>query len=261
MSTLIKPFNLDQARGMVLGMALGSVRGGSPEQQARGQWGAAASQALCMAQMLRSANGWDPEDVMRRFVNWRDFGYLSSTRVCFGLDETVAKAIERFQATGNPYGGVETSVDGGAIARLASVVVAYGGRVESASAVARLQARLTHGDAQSQAASAVVAEFMVTGESAVLTAVDTAPQNPSTVEDVLNAAIWALGVGDDFATTLDAACALGGVTELVGAVAGQLAGRRYGYSGLPADWLARLHDHDKILGIADDLHAMRPIDV
>ncbi|KMW59331.1 ADP-ribosylglycohydrolase [Candidatus Rhodobacter oscarellae] len=261
MSTLIKPFSQDQARGMLIGMAMGAAMGNARYGLAPGQWTGVATQALCMGQMLRSANGWDAEDVMKRFVNWRDHGYLSPTRMCFDLDPGMGAALERFEATRNPYQGVPESRDGKAIARLAAVVIAYAGRVESAVAVAGLQARLTHGDPDSARASAAVAEFMVTGESSTLSAVEAPPQAPVAVGDVLRAAIWALGAGNSLEEVLQKATGLGGDADVVGAVAGQLAGRRHGYGGVPSAWRKLLHDHDKILGIADDLHAMRPVDV
>ena len=58
-----------------------------------------------------------------------------------------------------------------------------------------------------------------------------------------------------------AAVNLGGDSEAVGAVAGQIAGRKFGYDAIPGPWRAILHDHDKLLSLADDLYAMRPIDV
>jgi len=77
----------------------------------------------------------------------------------------------------------------------------------------------------------------------------------------MQAAVWALGQGNSFRDVLLAAVNLGGDADTVGAVVGQMAGRLYGYEGIPQAWREVLYDHDKILQIADDLYVMRPVDV
>lgn len=278
-----KPFTEDQAHGMLIGLAVGDalgtsvealprgsfepvtgIAGGGPFDLKPGQWTDDTSMAMCLAQMLRSANGWDAEDAMKRFLNWRNHGYLSSTRVCFGMGRQTAEALERFVKTGNPYAGAsepEKSGNGG-IMRLAPVVLAYGARVESAQAVAQLQSRLTHASPLCQRAAANLAQFMVTGEQGLLPRPNEPPEEVTGyVVHTLHAAYWALTQGDTFRDVLLAAVNLGGDADTVGAVTGQLAGRIYGYAGIPEEWRAVLHDHDKILVAADDLYAMRPIDV
>lgn len=278
-----KLFSLDQARGMLIGLAVGDALGTTLEFTARsqvqpisdmvgggpfglepGQWTDDTSMALCLAQMLRSANGWDAEDAMKRFVNWRDFGYLSSTGTCFDIGNQTSAALDRYLATGNPYAGPEDDAQSGngGIMRLAPVVLAYGQRAESAVAVARLQSRLTHASPTCQRAASVMAEFMVTGDRGLLPNMPEPPTVASGyVIHTLQAAVWALGQGETFRDVLLAAVNLGGDADTVGAVVGQLAGRIYGYEGIPQDWRDRLHDHNKILTAADDLYALKPIDV
>jgi ADP-ribosyl-[dinitrogen reductase] hydrolase len=214
--------------------------------------------------MLRSANGWDAEDAMKRFINWRDHGYLSSTRVCFGMGTQTAEALRRFESNGFPYAGsVENDQSGnGGIMRLAPVVLAYGASKDSAMAVAQLQSRLTHASPLCQRAAANVAQFMVTGDLSLLPKPDAPPEESSGyVVHTLHAAFWALSQGKTFRDAVLAGVNLGGDADTVGAVVGQLAGRIHGYSGIPEDWRARLHDHDKIKTAAEDLYALRPIDV
>ena len=278
-----KPFSEDQAHGMLIGLAVGDALGMAVAGQARGcfapvtglgaggpaeprtaQWSGAVSMALCLAQMLRSANGWDAEDAMKRFINWRDYGYLSSTRVCFDIGNQTATALRRFEQTGNPYAGpVENEASGnGGIMRLAPVVLAYGASKESAMAAAQLQSRLTHASPLCQRAAANMAEFMVTGDIGLLPRPEAPPDEASGyVVHTLHAAFWALTQGETFRDVLLAAVNLGGDADTVGAVTGQLAGRIYGYEGIPAEWRAKLYDHDKILTAADDLYVIRPIDV
>ena len=262
------------AVGDALGTTLGSstrgaftpiadLVGGGPFDLEPGQWAGATSTAMCLAQMLRSANGWDADDAMKRFLNWRDHGYLSSTRVCFDLGAQTAEALRVFEQTSNPYAGpseAEKNGNGG-IMRLAPVVLAYGSIKESAMAVAQLQSRLTHGSPLCQRAAANLTEFMVTGDRALLPTPDAPPTEASGyVMHTLHAAFWAMTQGDTFRDVLLAAVNLGGDAGKVGAVVGQLAGRIYGYCDIPEAWRTRLYDHMKIRTAADDLYAMRPID-
>ncbi len=278
-----KPFTLDEARGMLIGLAVGDALGvaltgvpraqvqpidrpvgGGPFDLGPGKWTGATSTALCLAQMLRSANGWDAEDAMRRFVNWRDFGYLSSDRAPFGVAAQTGAALDRFLAEGRPYAGsMEAAQSGnGGIVRLAPVVLAYGARIESAQAVAQLQSRLTHASPRCQRVAANMAQVMTSGDFSVLPQPEGPPAEVTDdVMDTIQAAYWALGRGESFRDVALAAVNLGGDAPAAGAVAGQLAGRIHGYSGIPQAWRAMLHDHDKLLRAADDLHALRPIDI
>ncbi len=278
-----KPFTLDQARGMFIGLAVGDALGttlefvpraqvtpisdmvgGGPFNLRPGQWTDDTSMAFCLAQMLRSANGWDAQDAMRRFVNWRDFGYLSSTGTCFDIGTQTSAALDRFLADGNPYAGPvdEAQSGNGGIMRLAPVVLAYGARAESAQAVAQLQSRLTHASPLCQRVAANMAQFMTMGDTSILPRPEAPPEEATGyVMHTIHAAYWALTQGDNFRDVLLAAVNLGGDSDTVGAVTGQLAGRIFGYDGIPQGWRDVLHDHDKLLRAADDLHALRPIDV
>lgn len=278
-----KPFTLDQARGMLIGLAVGDALGTTLEFQTRGsfepitdivgggpfdlkpgQWTDDTSMALCLAQTLRSANGWDAEDAMRRFVNWRDFGYLSATGTCFDIGVQTSAALDAYLATGNPYSGPteEAKSGNGGIMRLAPVVLAYGAKVESAQAVAQLQSRLTHASPLCQRVAANMAQFMTTGDVSILPRPEGPPEEASGyVMHTIHAAYWALTQGDNFRDVLLAAVNLGGDADTVGAVVGQLAGRIYGYNGIPQGWRDVLWDHDKLISAADDLYALRPIDV
>ena len=278
-----KPFSQDQARGMLIGLAVGDALGttlefkprgsftpiddmvgGGPFNLKPGQWTDDTSMAMCLAQMLRSANGWDADDAMRRFVNWRDHGYLSSTGICFDIGNQTTAALDAYLASRNPYSGPteEAQSGNGGIMRLAPVVLAYGADVKSAQAVAQLQSRLTHGSPICLRGAANLAQFLVTGDLGLLPRPAAPPEEASGyIVHTLHAAFWSMTQGDTFRDVLLAAVNLGGDADTVGAVAGQLAGRIYGYEGIPEAWRARLWEHDKILTAADDLYALRPIDL
>ena len=89
---------LNQFKGALLGLAAGDavgttleftvpgtflpiddMIGGGPFYLNPGEWTDDTSMALCMAESLVIRRGFRPADIMRRFIRWRDEGYLSST--------------------------------------------------------------------------------------------------------------------------------------------------------------------------------------
>ena len=106
----------DRFRGCLLGLAAGDALGttlefkspgtfepiddmigGGPFGLRAGQWTDDTSMALCLATSLIECGGFDAMDQMRRYVRWRDEGYLSSTGYCFDIGNTVSGALDRFR--------------------------------------------------------------------------------------------------------------------------------------------------------------------
>ena len=75
------------------------------------------------------------DDVMRRLINWRNFGYMSSNKQADMSDQTAA-ALDRFEADGNPYAGAKEDNGAGSdgLVRIAPAVIAYAAKIESAAA-------------------------------------------------------------------------------------------------------------------------------
>lgn len=275
-----KSFTRNAARGMFIGLAVGDavgttlefrprgsfepltdMVGGGPFQLQAGQWTDDTSMALCLAHSLLHAGGWDPADAMRRFVNWRDHGYMSSTGSCFDIGNQTSAALDRFLATGDPYAGpVDNGQSGnGGIMRLAPVVLAYGADVDAAVRVARQSSRLTHASPLCLDAAERMARFLVSGDKAALPQPDTPPQVASGfVVHTDAAAHWAIAQGGTFEDMILRAVNLGEDADTVGAVTGQLAGRLLGYDAIPAHWRAALWDHDALLALSDALYDLHP---
>ena len=117
-------FTLDQAQGMLLGLAVGDAVGTTVEFKARGtfppvtdmvgggpfhlqpgEWTDDTSMALCLADSLIAKRGWDPGDCMNRFVDWRDGGVNSVTGSCFDIGNTTSNALDRYLRDGDAYAG------------------------------------------------------------------------------------------------------------------------------------------------------------
>jgi ADP-ribosyl-[dinitrogen reductase] hydrolase len=73
------------------------------------------------------------------------------------------------------------------------------------------------------------------------------------VVHTLGAALWAVDTTESFAAALLKAVNLGDDADSVGAVAGQLAGARYGLSAIPTNWLNALILRETIENIGQTL--------
>ncbi len=275
-----KPFDLDAARGMLIGLAVGdafgttvefSLRGsfpdvtdmvgGGPFDLVAGQWTDDTSMALCLADSLLAHRGWDPADCMRRFVNWRDHGYNSVTGACFDIGLQTSTALDRFVQNGDPYAGpVDDRQSGnGGIMRLAASVIAYGADAQNARDHAMAQSRTTHASQSCLTAAVEMTNMLLLGDPQTWPKPARPPAEASGyVVHSMHAALWAMAQSTDFETAVLKAVNLGGDADTVGAIVGQLAGRVYGYSGIPQDWRARLAWHDIIRAKADALWQLSP---
>ena len=74
------------------------------------------------------------------------------------------------------------------------------------------------------------------------------------VVDTLEAAIWCLLNTNDYETCVLKAVNLGSDTDTVGAVAGGLAGLKYGYKSIPKEWKGTIVKKDYIEKLCDDLY-------
>lgn len=134
------------------------MTGGGPFHLKPGQWTDDTSMALCLAESLVECRGFDPDDQMKRYIEWWRHGHLSSTGKCFDIGNTTQRALEEYEkrlAT-NPvpsediddmaYCGSthEKSAGNGSLMRLAPVVLYFANDPENAISYAALSSRTTH---------------------------------------------------------------------------------------------------------------------
>jgi ADP-ribosyl-[dinitrogen reductase] hydrolase len=279
---------MDRFRGCLLGLAAGDAVGTAVEFQPRGsfapltdmvgggpfglrpgQWTDDTSMALCLAASLVDSDGFDPEDQARRYLRWRDQGYMSSNGTCFDIGSTVSGALSRFEASGDPFAGSDhpRSAGNGCIMRLAPVPMFYAADRAAAVHYAAESARTTHGaaeclDACRLLSSMLCAAFEGEGKESVVRGHDDLPltepkiaaiangayldkpagdiRGSGYVVECLEAALWCFCHTDSFEAAVLAAANLGDDADTTAAVCGQLAGAFYGIDGIPARWLNRL---------------------
>ncbi|MFG6208208.1 ADP-ribosylglycohydrolase family protein [Pseudomonas retamae] len=302
------PSLADRYRGALLGLACGDavgttvefkprgsfqpltdMVGGGPFHLEPGQWTDDTSMALCLAESLLIKNGFDAVDQMGRYLNWWQWGYLSSTGECFDIGTTVSLALAKYQQTADPFAGSTDpySAGNGSLMRLAPVVLFYFPDVQQIQTFAADSSRTTHAAPEAveccQLLACLIANALAGASKAELRRLSSASFSQPKVAAIargnylslseadikgsgysvqsLEAALWCFQRTDSFAAAILQAANLGDDADTTAAITGQLAGAYYGAQGIPAYWLARLHDGAEITAIADRLLAasrMRP---
>jgi ADP-ribosyl-[dinitrogen reductase] hydrolase len=266
--------------------------GGGPFRLKVGEWTDDTSMALCLAASLVQQGEFDPADQMRRYLRWRDSGYMSSNGRCFDIGGTVSDALQRFARTGNPFSGSTAAnmAGNGSLMRLAPIPMAFAHDAQLAVSRAADMSRTTHGAAQAVDAcryycalmvgaltGATKAELLGPGFEPVAGLWDAAPLVPAIdaiargsflhreppqirgtgyVVESLEAALWAFSRGSDFESCVLLAVNLGDDADTTGAICGQLAGAYYGVDGIPPRWRARLVDAKMIEELAEGLYGL-----
>lgn len=243
--------------------------GGGPFRLPAGTWTDDTSMALALAESLIACGGLDAEDLMRRFVSWWRRGEYSPTGECFDIGITTRQALAHFEQTGDPIAGSRDreKAGNGSLMRLAPIAL-HGLRAGAPAmrSAARLQSVTTHGAEQCLDACeawAVLLLEIITGASfdealAVAAQLDLNEpvkgvmaggwrdksrdgiRSSGYVAHSLEAALWCNAEGDDFRSVVLMAANLGEDADTTAAIAGQLAGARFGIDGIPPDWLAKL---------------------
>lgn len=258
--------------------------GGGPFRLRAGQWTDDTSMALCLAESLLADPGLDELDLMRRFRRWKEQGENSATGHCFDIGITTRAALDRFARTGNPIAGdtAPEAAGNGSIMRLAPVAVRHWPDPARARDLAERQSRSTHGAAESVAACALLADILCRAIAEGPAAAFPAEGNPvrgwppriqaiaqgswrglrmsqlrssGYVVHTLTAALWCATTAPDFERAVLMAANLGEDADTVAAVTGQIAGAMHGASGIPPQWLSRLHDGARLHALGAALHA------
>lgn len=286
----------DRALGALIGLAVGDavgttlefkqrdsyprltdMVGGGPFSLKPGQWTDDTSMALALADSLLAEDGFDPADLMRRFVAWREEGAYSCTGNCFDIGITVSSALSRWQRSGDPIAGSTepNSAGNGSLMRLSPVAIRHWQDRETLRQIAALQSRTTHGAPEAVSACIAYAELVadaIAGQPRHAVLAPRQADHAGKIAEImggswrgamrhdigssgyvahsLEAALWSIGRTSDFRSAVLTAANLGGDADTTAAIAGQLAGALYGASGIPEEWLAKLAWREDIEQVA-----------
>lgn len=259
--------------------------GGGPFRLEAGEWTDDTSMALCLAESLLDRGALDLEDQLRRYVLWHETGYLASNGRCFDIGVTTRNQLSRFRRTGEAVDPQpdEESAANGSLMRLGAVPIRWYNDPVTAAERAGETSRTTHAARRPVDAcrlmgamvSALIAgtsfdevvapTFWQWGELhpavADIAAGTWKEKAPPAIRgsgyciDALEAALWSVAGAEDFRSAVLRAANLGDDADTTAAIAGQLAGARWGASAIPAAWRERTVAAERIVALARGLFA------
>jgi ADP-ribosylglycohydrolase len=260
---------------------LGDMLGGGPFDLPRGGWSDDTAMALCLADSLLECNGFDARDQVERYRRWQQEGYLSATGQCVGVTASSARAIAMAQWRRQAFSGSHDpgQLDPEPLSRLAPAVLFFfassGQAIEQATEAARTTcqappvldacrslARALHAALSGQPKSAVLEQAALAGNAP--SARSTSGGGGARGSEVgvgagapaaLATAVAAFNATDNFRDAILYAANLGGDSDVVTAVCGQLAGAYYSVNAIPTSWRNSLMRKELIVGYADRLLA------
>ncbi len=244
---------------------VGDMLGGGPFDLPRGAWSDDTSMALCLAESLLETNGFNARDQMERYRRWQQEGYLTATGQCVGITASTARAIAMSQWRRQAFSGSHdpSQVDPEPLSRVVAPVLFFFASSGQATDQATEAARTTCQspvvlDACRSLASALHAALSGQPKAVVLERVAPAATGGRGAPAVLTAAAAAFGATANFRDAVLYAANLGGDSDVVTAVCGQLAGAHYGVKAIPTSWHNGLMQKELIISYADRLlaHAM-----
>jgi ADP-ribosyl-[dinitrogen reductase] hydrolase len=245
---------------------LGDMIGGGPFDLPRGAWSDDTAMALCLAESLLECDGFDPRDQVQRYARWQQEGYLSCTGQCVGITANTARslALAKWRRVVFPGSFDPEQLDPEPLSRIAPIALYYLSSLETTLQQAADSSRTTCQapavlDACRQLGRALNAALSGQPKARILANVtpitEAAAHTNNTAATALAAALWAFSSTDNFRDAVLRAANVGGNSDVVASVCGQLAGAHYGMSAIPSSWLNGLMQKDMIEGYADRLLA------
>jgi ADP-ribosyl-[dinitrogen reductase] hydrolase len=245
---------------------VGDMIGGGPFDLPRGAWSDDTAMALCLAESLLECDGFDARDQVRRYSRWQQEGYLTSTGQCVGITASTARslALAKWRRVVFPGSHDPEQLDPEPLSRIAPIALFYFASPETTLVQAADASRTTCQapavlDACRRLGRALNAALSGQPKTKTLADVanitEIAAQTNNTAATALAAALWAFSSTDNFRDAVLRAANVGGNSDVVASVCGQLAGAHYGASAIPQSWRSGLIEKDLIEGYADRLLA------
>ena len=260
-------------------------RGGGAHGRPSGTWSDDGALMLATLESLLDT-GFDPADQGSRFLEWRDRGaYTPNGEGRFDIGGATARALSRL-ADGVPAeeaGDDPDALGNGSLMRIRPIALADPSVETQALVVqAHRSSRVTHGAPACLVACALyvlVARELLARETDAPAALDRSVERLRAIyrdETALTAALeghlawpdrsgrghvtdsfwsaWDAFTGaDDYRSAVVAAVRYGNDTDTTAAIAGGLAGLRFGHGGIPAEWLDGLRGREVVDPLVDRL--------
>jgi ADP-ribosyl-[dinitrogen reductase] hydrolase len=257
--------------------------GGGPFGLRPGEWTDDNSMALCLAESVLDRDGMDLSDQLSRYLLWFEHGYLSSNGRCFDIGFTTSSQLRRFTSSGEPVDPRpdQDAAANGSLMRLAGVPIRWHRDPAEAADMSGACSRSTHAAERPVDACRVLGAMLAsliagTPAKEVLdpdfwrwgrlhpeveavargswrTKEPPAVRGTGYCVDALEAALWAVGGASSYRQAVLRAANLGDDADTTAAIAGQLAGARWGASGIPPSWRTMTAMNDRIASLASNL--------
>ena len=261
----------DRAKGMLWGLLVGDALGSPIQFSGKdshpwitemvdcpvfglppGYWTDDGSMALCIMDSYLRAGGYDLKDIGDTFVRWYLKGYLSSVKGrSFDVGNATAVAMSGIRR-GSLANGREDSQGNGSIMRFApSFLIAI---AEGRPKIMHEVSDLTHASVRVREVvdrlGRVLDEHIAGLRTMAVSKYETREEvdNSGWAVSTLEAALWAFNTTDSFEDGLVAAVNLGGDSDSIGAVYGQIAGAYYGFDAIPRRWVEAVKTWQEVDG-------------
>jgi ADP-ribosylglycohydrolase len=245
----------DRCRGVLLGLAAGDKNGGPIRM------------ALHMAESLHTCGRFDPDDILKRYVNWWRGDAFDTGPVSARALELIAAGTPVDKATSQvhrEFGGKTAGSNPAHRSAPLSMCAAIAD--EDLTTCAEAEARLTHHDALAgkiAAAVNVLCRMLIRGVAwdAALGPIagfttQAGPFNDGGfAPDVLGAAVHFVDKSADFASALDRSVAFAGPGNYCPVLVGAIAGARWGASAVPPAALTHVGFLSRIDSVSEKLAA------
>ena len=226
-----------------------------------GYWTDDSSMAFCVMESFSRLGKYDLADIAHNFVRWIDEGFWSSADHAFDVGNATWSAVDGIK-NGRLKNGTEDSQGNGSIMRFApSYIMA---RELNSPAILHEISDLTHDSHAVRKTVDKMASVMDDHCAGRKTEIQSSYATREEVNNsgwcvsTLDAALWAFHTTDNFRDGMIAAVNLGGDSDSIGAVYGQIAGAYYGQSAIPVEWKEAVKDWKKVDDfIIDFLHAAK----
>ncbi len=219
-----------------------------------GYWTDDSSMAFCIMESVVRKGGYDLRDIARNFVRWYDEGFWSSLPYAFDVGGATSSAIKHI-ARGDMSNGEESSQGNGSIMRFAPSFLL--GRSLQDRKILYEISDLTHNSQKVRETVDLMAhiceEHLQGKRTGVRSIYPTREEvnNSGWAVSTLQAALWAFENTESFEEGMIAAVNLGGDSDSIGAVFGQIAGAFYGLAAIPERWIDAVKDRAKIQELID----------
>lgn len=252
-----------------------------------GTWSDDGAQALCLLASLLHRGAFELTDFANRLVNWYESGYLAVDGKVFDVGLQTMQALTALRAGTAPTGSApvdERRNGNGSLMRVLPLALWHDGDDAALMRDAALQSLPTHAHPRAQVACAFHClwaraelrgdmDAWAAAEDSLRRHADEATFPVLDIDIVLDArraqqvggsgyvvdTLWsarhALDRETNYADTVRAAIALGNDTDTTAAVAGGIAGLRYGLAGIPPAWRAALRGRELLDPLLDALLA------